>query len=110
MIDETFDDFAVPVSEPDAATILPEHGLWHACIAQAVRGAQRGLKEDYYWCFSEGHGVGSFKWICDMLDIDYLALREQIILKHATVQGDKNTLNAAELIYPEQLLQSKNLA
>lgn len=103
-MDETFDDRVVSVAEPDTVTVLPEHGLWHACIAQAVRGAQRGLKEDYYWCFSEAHGVGSFKWICDMLDIDYLALREQILLKHAPTRCNKNSLDAAELLYPEQLL------
>ena len=85
-------------------TILPEHDLWHACIAQAIRGAQRGEKDDYFWCFSEHYGLGSYKWICDILDIDHMLVREQIIANNTELP--EALRERQEVRYPEQLLKS----
>ena len=98
------DKIADPASETETTiTVLPEHDLWHACITQAIRGAQRGEKEDFYWCFSEHYDLGSFKWICDILDIDHMLVREQIVAQNSSLKPGYSPENGS--YYPEQLIK-----
>lgn len=49
--------------------------LWAAVVYQAVKdihGSPRGAASD--WMYSKRTGIGSMRWICDMLDLDYYKL------------------------------------
>jgi hypothetical protein len=45
--------------------------LWAAVMYEAVRGVDRGEAPAINWVYSRRTGVGSMRWICDMLDLDY---------------------------------------
>ena len=45
--------------------------LWAAVMYEAIRGIDRGESPAINWLYSKLAGVGSMRWICDMLDLDY---------------------------------------
>ena len=47
--------------------------LWAAVLWQAIKDADysEGRGAAYNWIFSNRSDVGSMRWICDMLDLDY---------------------------------------
>ena len=58
----------------------PYRALWTSVLYQAVRDADneiiRGRKgPGFYWIFSDRKDVGSMRWICDMVDLDYHKLQ-----------------------------------
>lgn len=51
----------------------PIRALWAAIVYQAIAdlnrvGYARRAKE---WIYSAQQGVGSMRWVCDMIDLDY---------------------------------------
>lgn len=49
--------------------------LWATVVHQAIKDidqSPRGAAAD--WLYSKRRGVGSMRWICDMLDLDYYKL------------------------------------
>lgn len=60
----------------DFATIsTPETALWSAVVLQAIKDMDSPIAIDRAqamgWLDSDETGVGSMRWICDMLDLDY---------------------------------------
>lgn len=58
----------------------PYRALWAATLFQAIRDAEaeivRGRKGPAFnWIYSDRTGVGSMRWICDMVDFDYNKLQ-----------------------------------
>jgi len=58
---------------PLVADDQPIRALWAAIVYQAVAdmnrtGYARKAKE---WIYSEHQGVGSMRWVCDMIDLDF---------------------------------------
>lgn len=45
--------------------------LWAAVMYEAIRGIDRGESPAINWLYSKRASVGSMRWICDMLDLDY---------------------------------------
>ena len=47
--------------------------LWAAVLWQAIKDADyaEGRGAAYNWIFSKRSDVGSMRWICDMLDLDF---------------------------------------
>ena len=45
--------------------------LWAAVMYEAVRGVDRGEAPAINWVYARRTSVGSMRWICDMLDLDY---------------------------------------
>ena len=63
------------VPRPDKMDITGCRRLWAAVVYQAVKdihGSPRGAAAD--WMYSKRTNVGSMRWICDMLDLDYYKL------------------------------------
>ena len=58
---------------PLVADDQPYRALWAAVVYQAIAdlnriGYARRAKE---WIYSDQQGVGSMRWVCDMIDLDY---------------------------------------
>jgi len=45
--------------------------LWAAVMYQAIKDVDCGDSRGINWVYSRRTGVGSMRWICDMLDLDY---------------------------------------
>lgn len=63
------------VPHPDKMDITGCRRLWAAVVYQAVKDihcSPRGAASD--WMYSKRTTVGSMRWICDMLDLDYYKL------------------------------------
>lgn len=45
--------------------------LWAAVMYQAIKDLDGGSTSGINWVYSRHTGVGSMRWICDMLDLDY---------------------------------------
>lgn len=52
--------------------------LWAAIVYQAVKDMEyeTGRRTAINWMYSDRTGVGSMRWICDMLDLDYYKLTQ----------------------------------
>ena len=63
--------------------------LWAAVLKQAIKDANQNTKNPlnnpYLWFHSDSHAVGSFLWICNILNIDPESIRfpSTIGIKHA---------------------------
>ena len=66
--------------------------LWAAVMYEAVRGVDRGEAPAVNWLYSRRTGVGSMRWICDMLDLDY----NKLSMLCATRDGRSVILRRAE--------------
>lgn len=51
--------------------------LWAAVMWQAIKDVDHceGRGAAFHWVYSKRTGVGSMRWICDMLDLDYYKLQ-----------------------------------
>lgn len=50
--------------------------LWAAVLYQAIKDVDGvGRRPAINWIYSKRTGVGSKRWICDMLDLDYYKLQ-----------------------------------
>ena len=51
----------------------PIRALWAAIVYQAVADMNRTgyARKAKDWIYSEHQGVGSMRWVCDMIDLDY---------------------------------------
>ena len=59
--------------------------LWVAVLEQAIEDIRRDLAyadSSRAWFQSEREGVGSFLWICRMLDIDPGSTRKKVVKTH----------------------------
>ena len=59
--------------------------LWAAVLEQAIEDVRREhghADRARAWFQSEREGVGSFLWICRMLDIDPGSTRKKVMLTH----------------------------
>jgi hypothetical protein len=45
--------------------------LWAAVMYQAIKDVDDGRPPAINWVYSRRSNVGSMRWICDMLDLDY---------------------------------------
>jgi hypothetical protein len=45
--------------------------LWAAVLYQAIKDVDYGESPAINWVYSRRKGIGSMRWICDMLDLDY---------------------------------------
>jgi len=62
--------------------------LWAAVLEQAIEDVRREhghADRARAWFQSEGEEVGSFLWICRMLDIDPKSTRKSVVKRHAGV-------------------------
>lgn len=52
--------------------------MWAAVVYQAVKDMEyeTGRRPAINWMYSDRTGVGSMRWICDMLDLDYYKLTQ----------------------------------
>jgi hypothetical protein len=68
---------------------MQEPKLWAAVLLQAVsdcikpRRSSPGYKDDdaRRWFLSDRHGVGSFRWVCEALDLDPQAIRDRVFAR-----------------------------
>ena len=75
------------MNHPDDAACS---ALWSAVVYQAVRDidSHNERRPAINWVFSDNTGVGSMRWICDMLDLDY----ERLLLLASSRTGRKRIL------------------
>lgn len=62
--------------------LTPEERLWLTVLCDAIycaQGTDAAAARDTAWLQSDDHYVGSYTYICDILDIDADWLREHII-------------------------------
>ena len=45
--------------------------LWAAVLYQAIKDVDDGKAPGINWVYARRNSVGSMRWICDMLDLDY---------------------------------------
>ncbi len=55
----------------------PYRRIWASVLYLAIRDCNRGghRRAAMHWIYSHHSGVGSLRWICDMLDLDYVAVQ-----------------------------------
>ena len=49
--------------------------LWAAVMYQAIKDVDCGDARGINWVYARRNSVGSMRWICDMLDLDYSKLQ-----------------------------------
>lgn len=51
----------------------PIRALWAAIVYQAIADMNRAgyARRASEWIYSDQQGVGSMRWVCDMIDLDY---------------------------------------
>ena len=63
-------------SETDGQLVIddqPIRALWAAMVYQAIADMNRVgyARKASEWIYSDQQGVGSMRWVCDMIDLDY---------------------------------------
>jgi hypothetical protein len=66
--------------------------LWAAVMYQAIKDVDCGNSSGINWVYSRRTGVGSMRWICDMLDLDY----DKLTMLCTTRDGRSKILRRAE--------------
>jgi len=60
--------------------LTPEHQLWYACLLQGIKRASEGRLDEVLWLLSEKVAIGSFRWICETLEIPrHRAIRREVM-------------------------------
>jgi hypothetical protein len=65
----------------------PCTALWASVLVQAIGDMDSRVRSDAKaardWVFDDSIGIGSFRWICEMLDLDYDRLQFACLSRHS---------------------------
>lgn len=81
---------------PASASYVPEHALWRAVLFQAIADLRVSVQRRHRflrrqalaWLLSKQREPGSFKWTCDLLDLNAAAV-QSVALQLSGAQAQK---------------------